>query len=149
MLSASSSASDAGIRVKAVGLVGRALVGGIEAAQAVDLVAEEIEPQRQLLARREEVDQRAAHRIFAMLGDGVGALVAERVQLRDQRLALDPLALGDAAGELADRGTASAAAASRRWRSRPAAAACRVLACSALSVASRSAITRSAGEARS
>ena len=37
-----------------------------------------------------------------MLGDGIGALVAERVELLDQRFALDPLALGDAAGELAD-----------------------------------------------
>ena len=46
MLSSSSSASDAGIRVKAFGLVGRALIGGVEAAQAVDLVAEEIEPER-------------------------------------------------------------------------------------------------------
>ena len=108
-----------------LGLVGRALVGGIEAAQAVDLVAEEIEPQRQLLARREQVDQRAAHRIFAMLGDGVGALVAERVQLLDQRLALDPLALGDAAGQLADAERRQQRAASPRWRSRPAAAACR------------------------
>ena len=64
-----------------LGLVGRALVGGVEAADAVDLVAEEIEPERQLLAGREEVDQRSAHGIFAMLGDGVGALVAERIEL--------------------------------------------------------------------
>ena len=85
-----------------LGLVGRALVGGVEAADALDLVAEEIEPERQLLAGREQVDQRAAHGIFAMLGDGVGALIAERVQLRDQSLALDPLARGDAPRELAD-----------------------------------------------
>ena len=38
---------------EAVGLVGRALVGGVETAHAVDLVAEEIEAQRQLLAGRE------------------------------------------------------------------------------------------------
>ena len=37
-----------------------------------------------------------------MLRDRVGALVAERVQLADQGFALDPFALGDAAGELAD-----------------------------------------------
>ena len=70
-----------------------------------------------LLAGREQVDQRPADRIFAMLGDRVGALVAKRVQLRDQRLAVDPLALGDAAGQLADAERASAAAGSRRWRS--------------------------------
>src|SRR6185369_11048347 len=70
------------------GLVGRALVGGVEAAQGVDLIAEEVEAQGQLFAGREQVDQRAADRIFAMLGDGVGALVAERVQLLDQRLAV-------------------------------------------------------------
>ena len=85
-----------------LGLVGRALVGRVEAADRVDLVAEEVEPQRQLLARGEDVDQRAAYRIFAMLGDSVGALVAERGHLPDQRLALDPLAGGDAAGQLAD-----------------------------------------------
>ena len=85
-----------------VGLVGRALVGGVEAADAVDFVAEEVEPERQFLARGEEVDQRSANRIFAMLRDRVGALVAERVQLLDERLALDPLAFGDTPGELAD-----------------------------------------------
>src|SRR5690349_11184111 len=50
---------------EAVSLVGRALVGGIETPQALDLVAEEIEPKRQLLSGREKVDQRAADRIFA------------------------------------------------------------------------------------
>src|SRR6185369_9015898 len=83
-------------------LVGRALVGGIEAADAVDLVTEEIEAKRQLLASREEVDQRAANRIFAMLGDGVGTLVAERIELADKDFSLDSLALGDAAGQLTD-----------------------------------------------
>ena len=128
-----------------LGLVGRALVGGIEAAQALDLVAEEVEPERLLLAGREQVDERPAHRIFAMLGDGVGALVAKGVQLLDQLLALDPLALGDAPGQLADAERASAAAGSRHWRWRPAAAALSRFACSAFSVASRSAITRRAG----
>ena len=85
-----------------LGLVGRTLIGGIEPAQAVDLVAEEIEPQRQLFARREDVDQRSANGIFAMLGDGVGALITERVELPDQRFAVDPLAFRDAPGQLAD-----------------------------------------------
>jgi hypothetical protein len=71
---------------EAFGLAGRALVGGVEAAHALDLVAEEIEPQR-LAPRRpgNRSTSAAAHRIFAGVGDGVGALVAERVQLADQR----------------------------------------------------------------
>ena len=87
---------------EALGLVGRALVGGIEAADALDLVAEEVEPEAGRLAGREQVDQRAADRIFAGLGDRIGALVAERVQLADQLLAVDALTGGDAAGQLAD-----------------------------------------------
>ena len=82
------------------GLIGRALVGRVEAADAVDLVAEEIEAESQVVARREDVDERAADRIFAMLRDRVGALIAERIELADEGFARDPLALGDAAGEL-------------------------------------------------
>jgi len=37
-----------------------------------------------------------------VLGHGVGAFVTERVQLLDQRLALDSFAFGNPAGELAD-----------------------------------------------
>src|SRR5438876_9103063 len=51
---------------EALGLVGRALIGGVEMPNAVDLVAEEIEPQRQFLACREQIDERTAYRIFAM-----------------------------------------------------------------------------------
>ena len=131
------------------GLVGRALVGGIEAAQAVDLVAEEIEPQRAVLARREEVDQRAAHRIFAVLGDRVGALVAERVQLRDQLSRARSARLRRCAGSAGGCGTASAAAASPRLPSSTSSCGLSRLAWSAFSVASRSAMTRRAGDARS
>ena len=131
-----------------LGLVGRALVGRVEAAQAIDLVAEEIEPQRQLLACREHVDERSAHRIFAMLGDRVGALVAERVQLLDQRFAFDPLALDDPARQLANPERRQQAL-RRRARRRDQQLRLVRLAWSALSVASRSAMTRSAGEARS
>ena len=102
MLSASSSASDAGISVKASALSVERWSAGSKRRIAVDLVAEEIEAKRQLLAGREQVDQRAAHGIFAMFGDGIGALVAKRVQLLDESLALDPLALGDSARELPD-----------------------------------------------
>ena len=67
-------------------------VGGIEAAHALDLVAEEVEPERLLLARREEVDEAAAHRIFAGVGDGVGARIAVGLQQGGQPLEVDPLA---------------------------------------------------------
>ena len=87
---------------EAFGAVGRTLVGRVEAAKALDLVAEEVEPERHPLARREQVDQRAAHRIFAVLGDRIDPLVAERRELADQLLAVDPLAFGDAARELAN-----------------------------------------------
>ena len=101
------------------------------------------------LAGREQVDQRAAHGIFAGVGDRVGALVAERVQLPDQRLAVDPLALGEAAGQLADperrQHPLGGGIGGGDQQLRPV----RACACSAFSVASRSAITRSAGEARS
>ena len=50
---------------EAVDPVDAALVAGIEAADALDLVAEEIEPERLLLARREQIDQAAAHRELA------------------------------------------------------------------------------------
>ena len=131
------------------GLVGRTLVGRVEAAHAVDLVAEEVEAKRQLLAGGEQVDQRAAHRIFAMLRDRVGALVAERVQLLDQRFALDPLALGNAAGELAD---AERRQHPLRCRAGGRDEQLRLVAAwpgARSSVASRSAMTRRAGEARS
>ena len=67
------------------------MVGGIEAAQRVDLIPEEIQSQGEVLARWEDVDQRAAHRIFAVLGDRVGPLVTEGVELLNQCLALNPL----------------------------------------------------------
>ena len=60
-----------------------------------------------------------------MLGDGIGALIAERVELTDQRFALDPLPFGDPPGELADAEWRQQRVATRRSRSRPEAAACR------------------------
>src|SRR6478735_2821142 len=58
--------------------------------------------QRLCLARRKQVDERATHRIFAVFCNCVGALVAKRVQLFDECLAINPFAFGNAAGELAD-----------------------------------------------
>jgi hypothetical protein len=82
------------------GRSGRTLVGRVEAAHALDLVAEEIEPKRRPLARREQVDQRPANGELAMLGNRIDALIAKLGQLLDERLAIDPLACGDAPGEL-------------------------------------------------
>ena len=79
-----------------------ALGGGVEAADAFDLVAEEIEPQRFVLARREEVDQAAAHGIFAGVGDRVGARIAVRLKQRRKLVAIDPLAGREPGDELAN-----------------------------------------------
>ena len=67
-LSSSSRVSEAGSRVKPSTRPMVRWVGGIEAADALDLVAEEIEPERLLLARREEIDEAAAHRELAGIG---------------------------------------------------------------------------------
>ena len=53
-----------------------ALGGGIEQAQAFQLVAEEIEPEARIKAGGEDVDNRAAHRKFAVIDHRVGAAVA-------------------------------------------------------------------------
>ncbi len=57
-----------------------ALVGGVEAADALDLVAEEIDAQAIFLARREQVENAAAHRELALIGDGVDAAEAVRYE---------------------------------------------------------------------
>ncbi len=54
----------------------RALGLGIEAADAFQRVAEEIEPHRAERARREQVEDAAAHRIFAGLHHRAGAVEA-------------------------------------------------------------------------
>ena len=46
---------------------------GIEQAQGFQLVAKEIEPQASVQARWVDVEDRAAHRIFARIGHGIGA----------------------------------------------------------------------------
>ena len=65
-------------RALEVGL--RALALRVEGAQALELVAEQIEPQRRFRAGREQVEDAAAHREVADLGDQVDAPVAERRQ---------------------------------------------------------------------
>ncbi len=87
---------------ESTGLAGRPLVGRIEAAHRFDFVAEEVEADRQFLARRKQVDDRAAYREFAGIMDRVGPLVAIGDEQLDQPVALDPLALRQAPGQLAD-----------------------------------------------
>src|SRR5688572_7957613 len=52
----------------------RALVGGVEPAHRLDLIAEEIEAEGKLLAGGKQIDDRAAHGIFAGVVDRVGPL---------------------------------------------------------------------------
>src|SRR3546814_12439366 len=58
------------------GAAGGALGQRVEAPQALQVVAEEVEAQRLLLAWRENVDDAAAHRELAGLADGLDAVVA-------------------------------------------------------------------------
>ena len=95
---------------EAVDPAGGALVGGIEGADALDLVAEEIEAQRLLLARWEQIDQAAAHREFAGIGDGLGADIAIGLEQRGEPVAADPLAGRERARRAGGCGTASACA---------------------------------------
>ena len=64
-------------------LVGGALGFRIEAADQFQRVAEEIEPHRRVHARREQIDDAAAHRIVARLAHGGGA--GEAVELEPLR----------------------------------------------------------------
>jgi hypothetical protein len=79
-----------------------ALGGGIEPAHRLDLVPEEVEPKRFGLAGREEIDQAAAHGIFAGIRDSVRALIAVRGQQGREPIAVDPLAGREPGNELAD-----------------------------------------------
>ena len=63
----------------------RALVGDLEVADLLDLVAPELDPQRVLLGRREDVEDAAAHGEVAALLDQLDAGVAGRDQSRDDR----------------------------------------------------------------
>ena len=60
-----------------------ALVGGLEVADLLDLVAPELHPERMLLRRREHVEQTAAHRDLAAPLDHLDARVADVDQLGD------------------------------------------------------------------
>ena len=69
---------------------GRTLGQRVEAADALDRVAEKIEPQRLRRPRRVEVDDAAAHREFARLAHRVGADVAVVAEEALQSVEADP-----------------------------------------------------------
>ncbi len=61
----------------------RALRDGIERPDAFERIAEEIEPHGTGVPRREEVQNAAAHRVFARLHDGARAIESRRVEPLD------------------------------------------------------------------
>ncbi len=80
----------------------RALVGGIERANALDLIPEKVEPERLLLPAREQVDDAAAHRILARVVDGVSPDIAVGGEQGREVVASDPLAGPERRDQLAD-----------------------------------------------
>ena len=94
------------------GLWQRALVGDRELAELLELVAEELEPQRVLGDRREHVEDAAAHRELAAPRDHVDAGVGEVDELRGELgevvpatacRELDRLDVGEVVGERLQR----------------------------------------------
>ncbi len=72
----------------------RPLVGRVEGPQRVDLVAEELDPDRQRGGRREDVDDPAPPGELAAAGDLGGRRVAEAEQFAEERLRPEPGADG-------------------------------------------------------
>jgi hypothetical protein len=89
--SSSRSASLAGIKRKVLRLPGGPLVGRVEAPHRLDLIAEEIEPDGLVLARGEQVHDRAANREFARVVDGIRSLCSHWRPKATQPVPLDPL----------------------------------------------------------
>ena len=73
-------------------LIVRALGLDLEAAQALDLAAEEVETQRFFVASGEEVEDSAAHREVADFADEIDAAVAERRQPEGELVEVDLVA---------------------------------------------------------
>ena len=80
-----------------------ALADGIEQADGVHLVAEQVQPQGLRPAGREQVQQPAAHGVFARLHDLFGAHIAGAAQKAQQRLQVQALARADGKGGLGER----------------------------------------------
>ncbi len=68
---------------------GRPLVGRIEGAERVDLVAEELDPDRQLHRRREHIDDAAATRELAPAGDLGDRAIAEVEEVAQERVLME------------------------------------------------------------
>ena len=73
--------------------VERSLRVGVERLDALDVVAEEVEPVRQRAAHRVEIDQPAAHAELSRRDDLRHVLVARERELRAQRVDVEPRAL--------------------------------------------------------
>ena len=78
-----------------VELPDRALGRGIEQADRLDIVAEELEPRRTGLARREDVDDPAAQAPLPHGHDRLDLLVAASLQRFEQKLAVQAVARGE------------------------------------------------------
>jgi hypothetical protein len=83
-----------------VALAGGELAHRVERADGLQHVAEQVEAQRLVGARREEIDQAAAHRVLARLHHRVGAAVAVLAEVPGERGHVDGLALAQDLGGL-------------------------------------------------
>ena len=92
-----------------------ALVGRVERAQRVDLVAEELDPDRQRHRRREDVDDPAATRELAAAGDLGDRHVAEVEQLVEQARPGGSATPGRSSRGAAGRSAGSIVCWSRAW----------------------------------
>ena len=102
-----------------LGVAERALGEGREPAHRLDLVAEELDPHRPLLGRREDVEDAAAQGELAALLDLLDALVAGRDEVAGDRLEVDLAARLEAeAGRAAARRRGRPRRARWRWRRR-------------------------------
>ena len=90
MLPASSSTSLTGSSMQSSRLAMVRWLSHVERADAVHLVAEEVESQRVGSARREQVDDAAAHGVVAAVGHRLDAAVAEVHQPAHQLLRIEP-----------------------------------------------------------
>ena len=75
-----------------LGVAERALREGGEPAQRLDLVAEQVDPDRAVLGRREQVEQSAADRELAAVLDLVDALVTRGDEVERSLVEVDQLA---------------------------------------------------------
>ena len=89
---------------RALQRAGGALGGGVEGADALELVAEEIQAHRFGAARRKDVDDAPADGVFAGLHDRSRAHVAAAGEERHQRLGVQRPALGGVQGRTGEDG---------------------------------------------